>query len=108
MTRARRAAWITRWQLLASAACRCGTRWLLQQQLLRCSACCLAIGTRSLVQRTCQFSISLPLLLLHTTGASQQVVLSLSNFWAAYRGPEVWLAWAEGSAAGKTVADYYK
>jgi len=27
---------------------------------------------------------------------------------AAYLGPETWLTWADGSAAGKTVADLYR
>ncbi|KAF8063729.1 MAN4 [Scenedesmus sp. PABB004] len=36
-----------------------------------------------------------------------RVVLALGNFWPAYVGPERWLAWAEGSAEGKTVADFY-
>lgn len=37
-----------------------------------------------------------------------RVVLALGNFWNHYLGPENWLAMAEGSAAGKTVSDFYK
>ena len=37
-----------------------------------------------------------------------RVELALANFWPAYMGPEMWLAWAEGRADGKTVADLYR
>ncbi|WIA14458.1 hypothetical protein OEZ85_002983 [Tetradesmus obliquus] len=36
-----------------------------------------------------------------------KLVLALGNFWHHYFGLEDWLAMAEGSAAGKNVADFY-
>lgn len=44
-------------------------------------------------------------------GASKRnirVQLALGNFWNHYFGPENWLTIAEGTAAGKTVTDFYR
>lgn len=36
-----------------------------------------------------------------------KLVLALGNLWPAYKGPEQFLAMAEGSAAGKDIASFY-
>jgi mannan endo-1,4-beta-mannosidase len=37
-----------------------------------------------------------------------RLIIAIGNLWPHYKGPENWLAWGEGSAAGKTILDFYK
>ena len=37
-----------------------------------------------------------------------RLVIAIGNLWPHYKGPENWLQWADGSAAGKTILDFYK